>query len=98
MEYLIAAVVLIVMVKRTIRENTKVDYKKYLQSKHWKRTRRKALRRGGNKCALCGNTKELHVHHNNYKNLWHERKTDLIVLCSYHHAMVHNKLYKNNKK
>lgn len=67
------------------------NYKSYLKTKHWQRTRRKALARGGYKCALCSSKDNLNVHHNNYKNLWHEKNTDLIVLCRDHHKMVHNK-------
>lgn len=74
-----------------IRGNRKIEYKEYLKTNHWLKTRKKAIKRGGGKCAICGSTSHLQVHHNNYKNLWHEEKHDLVVLCDTHHKLVHNK-------
>ena len=74
------------------------DYQEYLKSKHWKRTREKALKRYGYKCMICGRKDNLQVHHNSYKNLKHERKNDLIVLCSYHHRLIHNKIQNKSQK
>ena len=91
MEYLVSALLLLALIKNLNKKKRKTTgYKKYLQSRHWKRVRRKTLRRYGYKCALCGNTKNLQVHHNSYKNLWHEKKTDLVCLCGYHHNMYHS--------
>lgn len=72
----------------------RIDYQLYLNSKHWKRTRLKAMKRAEWKCQLCGTRKDtLQVHHNCYKNLYWERKSDLIVLCRKCHAKHHNKPY-----
>ena len=91
MEYLIATILLLALI-RNLKSKENVDYKKYLQSRHWQRVRKKTLKRFGYKCALCSNTKNLQVHHNTYKHLGHEKKLDVIVLCDFHHKMVHNKL------
>lgn len=73
--------------------NTKkfLPYKDYLQTDHWKETRKQALFRSGRKCQLCSNMGNLHVHHNNYDNLWEETDNDLIVLCDKCHAKFHDK-------
>lgn len=72
----------------------RIDYDLYLMSKHWKKTRRKAIKRADYKCQLCGTRKDtLQVHHNSYKNLYWEKKSDLIVLCRKCHAKHHNKPY-----
>lgn len=76
----------------------RVDYTEYLRTKHWKKTRLKAIKRADYKCQLCG-TREysLNVHHNSYNNLYHEKKSDLIVLCRVCHARHHNKPISNRK-
>lgn len=79
------------LISSLFRGKNNIKYNDYLKTNHWAKTRRKALERGGNRCALCGCTSRLQVHHNNYKNLWREDKHDLVVLCDRHHKMVHNK-------
>ena len=96
--YILAGIFVIVLILiNKFRYREVKDYQEYLKSKHWKRTREKALKRYGYKCMICSRKDNLNVHHNTYKNLRHEHKNDLVVLCSYHHKMVHNKL-KNDKK
>lgn len=70
------------------------EYRKYLGSEHWIETKALAKRRAGYKCQLCGNTRYLQVHHNNYSRLGHEQDNDLIVLCRNCHAKYHNKYKK----
>jgi 5-methylcytosine-specific restriction endonuclease McrA len=74
----------------------RIDYDLYLGSKHWKRTRLKAIKRSDYKCQVCGTRKRtLNVHHNNYdNNLYWEKKTDLIVVCDRCHSMIHKFIYK----
>lgn len=65
----------------------------YLKSDHWQQIRKVALDRAGHKCQVCASrNKVLNVHHNTYDNLWHERMTDLCVLCEDCH-----KLYSKSK-
>jgi predicted restriction endonuclease len=69
-------------------------YKEYIVSDAWKEKAKAAKERAGYKCQLCnidGNDSTLHVHHRTYRNLGHEDDMDLVVLCSTHHAMFHDK-------
>jgi hypothetical protein len=66
-----------------------VNYAEYILSDEWKARREAALSRAGNRCQLCGAKKHLHVHHNTYENLGHERDEDLIVLCQPCHDVYH---------
>jgi len=69
-----------------------ITYAQYLQTEHWQKTRKKALRRAKRKCQLCSNSENtLHVHHNNYENLGNEDNADLVVLCDKCHAAYHGK-------
>ncbi len=62
-----------------------------------KETYQKVFERDKGKCRLCGTTKELQLHHIKYRS---EKKdlinepSNLIMLCSEHHRLVHsNKHY-----
>lgn len=77
--------------KQEGKQSRKEWYQKYLRSDHWQETRKKALKRAGYKCQVCGCNKNLQVHHNTYKNIWHEDPTDLVVLCYKCHKIFHNK-------
>ena len=67
-----------------------MDYKSYLETKHWQKIRNAALKRSGRKCQVCG-TKgaPLHVHHNDYCRRGKELAQDLVVLCGDCHALFH---------
>ena len=68
------------------------NYDKYLQSKHWKKTRKAALERAGYQCQLCScKDSVLDVHHNSYDNIGKEKHKDLIVLCRPCHRKFHTK-------
>jgi len=69
----------------------KVNYKEYLKSEHWQKVKSDALSRSNNHCQLCskGNT-PIHVHHNNYKNLYKETPSDVIALCAECHKKFHS--------
>lgn len=74
------------------------EYRRYLQSAHWRRTRQQALLRAGHKCEFshyrgdqvesCNRTQNLEVHHKHYKSLGCEQPDDLLVLCEYHHKVT----------
>lgn len=68
-----------------------IPYKEYLQSEHWKETRRQALKRAGFKCQLCNQGGMLDVHHRTYERRGEEKNSDLIVLCRPCHAKFHDK-------
>lgn len=96
-EIIVISILIIIIFKGIIKKvdkkgSKKSTYKDYLKSEHWMVTRKAALRRANYRCQLCGSTKFLQVHHNNYKNLGHEKDTDLIVLCKYCHGRHHKKI------
>lgn len=70
----------------------KQNYQEYLQSEHWAKVKADTLSRANHKCQLCGkNGVPIHVHHNNYKNLYKETPSDVIALCSGCHGKFHSK-------
>lgn len=66
-----------------------LPYKEYLQTDHWKNTRKKALYKANYRCQLCNDNKNLHVHHRTYENLGQETTQDLTVLCKPCHEKHH---------
>ena len=67
-------------------------YDKYLRSRHWGLVR-KEVRAVWKTCQLCNkNSKEMHVHHTNYKNIWEEQWGDLTLLCKKCHNKYHKKV------
>jgi len=70
----------------------KQEYKKYLKSPHWFKLRQIYIYDNPNvKCSKCGSVENLNLHHLNYNNLWHERPSDLAVLCELCHYYAHFK-------
>ena len=75
-----------------------VTYSQYLNSAHWRKTRKDALRRANFKCQLCSvSNVVLAVHHNNYDSIGQEKHEDLIVLCTPCHSHVHSKDSNDNE-
>ena len=72
-------------------KSKKEIYHKYLKSNKWLKKKRRALKRAGYKCQVCGYNKNLQVHHNTYERIYHEHKQDLVVLCWKCHAIFHKK-------
>ena len=75
--------------KKVKGKNGKEWYNNYLKSEHWQDTRKKALRNGHYRCAICGSKNHLQVHHLTYKNIYHEKDGDLKVLCKSCHSREH---------
>jgi hypothetical protein len=74
---------------QTISRAHPTKYDKYLESSHWKNFRKKYYEAFGKKCESCGGTDLIHLHHKTYERLGRERFTDMVALCSTHHADVH---------
>jgi len=68
-----------------------IKYKDYLQSEHWKMTRKKALDFYGRECNRCGDKRYLNIHHKNYLNYGCEQMEDLEVVCKSCHQKIHDK-------
>lgn len=66
-----------------------MKYSEYITSNKWRILRIKALKYYGSVCAVCNETKNLHVHHIDYSNFGDEDLTDLRILCSLHHQELH---------
>lgn len=68
-----------------------MPYKEYLQSEHWQKFRKRALKYFGFKCQLCNAGGVLNVHHRTYERRGEEQYKDVIVLCSACHSRFHGK-------
>lgn len=79
-------------IKEDINKLKTMPYEKYLQTEHWKATRKKALKKANYKCEVCNSIEELNVHHKTYEHRGEEPPEDLIVLCHHCHAKFHDKL------
>lgn len=74
-----------------------MNYYEYLKTEEWKKRRKARIALDGGKCRLCDSPDELNVHHRPeaYNRLGHEHvDDDLITLCKRCHALVHDKVYK----
>jgi len=68
---------------------TKELYAEYLQSGVWKKFRRKAMRRSGGFCELCGESAHC-VHHWAYpKDLEYDNTRFHVALCNSCHDIIH---------
>ena len=65
------------------------QYRQYLQSDDWKKKRAAKLKRR-DRCAICGDTRRLDVHHLNYRNWIDVKLSDLRVLCRRCHDVAHD--------
>lgn len=76
----------------------RIDYQLYLKTSHWKKVKRKALKRANYRCAFCCSRERLETHHSNYNCLFNEHKYDVIVLCHRCHYVHHKYIYKTIKE
>lgn len=76
-----------------IRIGDKEAYKAYLKSPHWQAIRKRLYRAYEYKCAMCGSSRNLNVHHITYENLGEEKDEDLTVLCQRCHETLHDDKY-----
>lgn len=74
----------------------KEQYKKYLQSNHW-RVIRAWVKYKRKYCEICNSKYRLEVHHKNYDHIWHENEhpDDLMLLCDFCHDACHNMKNRN---
>lgn len=69
-----------------------IPYDKQLKDKRWRNLRQEIIKERGEKCELCGKTRNLCVHHKVYikgRYAWEYPKKHLIVLCRECHEKVH---------
>ncbi len=72
------------------------QYESYIHSASWRKRRQRALRLGHYRCALCGSTQSLQVHHLTYAHLGNELDSELMVLCTSCHHKVHAQKRRKN--
>jgi 5-methylcytosine-specific restriction endonuclease McrA len=65
------------------------EYIAYLKSPEWSALRTRLFAERGNKCACCGKSKDLRLHHKTYVRLYDEMDSDLEVLCEDCHDGLH---------
>lgn len=72
------------------------EYIDYINSDEWAKIRNKVLIRDNFKCSLCGNMRNLQVHHLNYNHFMNEENhlEDLMTLCN----ECHEKIEKQKEK
>ena len=68
---------------------TAEEYQEYLNSSHWKEVSAQCREEYDNRCAICGSTEKLNVHHWTYERLGEEYPEDLVCLCQACHERVH---------
>ena len=74
-----------------------MPYKDYLQTPEWKERSNKHRRSIKNKCQLCNNGGEIHIHHRDYSFRGEERYNDLLGLCAKCHQKFHQELIDSRK-
>lgn len=72
-----------------------MNYKEYLKSDHWIKTKRLLKK---NNCQICGFSKLLDLHHITYKNVGREQEKDLLTLCRFCHYTSHEYLPNMKRK
>lgn len=73
-----------------LQELKAMDYKDFLKTPEWDKTRKRMLRLAGYRCQLCNKTNTiLNVHHKTYDRIGEEFDDDLIVLCKNCHKKFH---------
>lgn len=66
------------------------EYREYLNSDKWYKKKQEVFKLKGKQCHSCGAKFQIDVHHQTYKNIFHENeKLDLIPLCRICHDKVH---------
>jgi 5-methylcytosine-specific restriction endonuclease McrA len=69
-----------------------MEYADYLRTRHWQALRARYRASGLPwRCARCGWTGKLDLHHRTYERLGRERLTDLEPLCRHCHDREHGK-------
>lgn len=76
--------------KRAEKVKSSKEYGEYIKSNEWQETRQRIIKRDRFRCVMCGEPKNLHVHHITYENLGEEKDADLVTLCEKCHIELHD--------
>jgi len=78
-----------------LKKQPRIPYSEQLKSPEWQRKRLEAMEAAEWQCEQCEcKTRQLHVHHKEYKNgrmAWEYSLSELVVLCEQCHAKIHGK-------
>mgnify|MGYP001613151837 FL=1 len=74
------------------------DYKKYLESPHWQKTKERFYVFFEKKCQRCESKEKINLHHTDYRKIGIEGEGDLIPLCQDCHTEFHKIYGKKNLK
>jgi hypothetical protein len=66
-----------------------LKYLDYLDSPHWRETKRYFKRISKKRCYCCGSKKYLVIHHLHYITRGYEDGSELVWLCQDHHRELH---------
>lgn len=71
--------------------DAKAKYKRFLSSEYWRVVREIKIKESGGRCAVCGSSDNLQVHHRSYEHHGNEHLhlDDLVVLCGRCHTLFH---------
>ena len=67
------------------RRSMNSEYQNYLTSEAWKHKREQRLSIAKHRCAACGSSDFIQVHHLTYARIFNEDMADLLPLCQPHH-------------
>ena len=90
---ILITLVLLAYVFRPRMSRREYYHKVYLKSDHWNNIRQVVGDRAMWNCEAIGCSRHghnLNVHHLTYRNIGHERMSDVIYLCPDHHSQVHS--------
>lgn len=68
-----------------MRKGTSAFYRSYINSPRWAERKRDYYSRHPRRCAACGTTERVDLHHVSYARLGNELDEDLLPLCRHHH-------------
>ena len=83
--------------KRKYKVRCPKSYKTYITSEWWFKRRNRFFKDFGKKCAVCGKSKYVQLHHAYYGEYGKEKDEDLVPLCIEHHEELHSMLGKTKK-
>jgi hypothetical protein len=65
-------------------------YEEYINSDAWAERRRSYFDKHPRRCTICKTTRRIHLHHVSYERMGQEPDGDLVALCEFHHAALHD--------
>jgi hypothetical protein len=83
--------------KPTRKQRGRKEYDNYLKSPIWKDIKKAYFATHDKKCAICGASRRINLHHMYYSDSGTEQPEHLIPLCETHHEALHKHIGKSHK-